>query len=558
MMDPAMLDWDDLGLLAGIYSHGQFLHGPVDTLTPARKKKFRNWVTKLYQNEISELSQDAQAYFDQEISDDALLKFLEECHEEMERCMDRRRKDFVDATGTLDEDTRMALLAIYDATELPPVEREGDHCVLLIDDTSVFKRKLVLKNVEGICEYVPGGYMMDVPKLERTLERYIFSTDIDGEAAAAVFSQAETHVECYNCLDSLIYWDDPWSYLRQLADEICYKMEATKGYCNDLELKLLPLLQEIRHLNGVWLDEIRFVELKALAGGLGFEKISQLLAKLERIQRKKRLPECKKIKALLCRQEYEPLWRAIFEQISRSQVGYPLATEVCCDGELLKKKRSAVQKIMKSHGFTGTYPNYEKRGPIPGLHLENSYGQSYFIAGEKDAASHIRCLEGCDSEGKPVIQFLCGTQFLRKDEQPGDIYSCLFAAKGHRLYWWARDYRLLGAPAEDPNLDKMLAQIAAKRARLQRMSPQEKKLYHNGSESGWGLFLWFLLLGGGIFGVLMTLGMLVMCVVLIGLLDGFHEVPQLLRSVPWGYILLFSWLCFGFSMGVITVLAAKK
>ena len=67
-----------------------------------------------------------------------------------------------------------------------------------------------------------------------------------------------------------------------------------------------------------------------------------------------------------------------------------------------------------------------------------------------------------------------------------------------------------------------------------------------------------MLFGGGIFAVLMTLGMVLLSVVAIGLLDGFGELPQFLASVPWHYILLFCWLGFGLSMGIITVLAAKK
>lgn len=557
-MDPKGMEQDDLGLLGGIFTQGQFLHGLVNSLTPVKKKKFRKWAQKHYRNEIMELSQDIQDHFAPSISDDAVLQFLADCHTEMERRAEQKRQEFLDANAALPEDVGMALLAIYGRCELPPIDREGDCCTLLIDDMSAFRQELILKNVDGISEYIPGGYMMDVPKLERTLERYIFSAKPDGEEMAVAFSQAETRVERYNCVDAVVYWDDPWGYLRVLADEICYKAEAVEGHCNALEKQLLPLLEEIRHLHGVWEEEPGYPELKALANDLGFVKITQALSRLELLRGKKRLPACRGLNALLCRQEYEPLWRVIFEKIRQSQAEYPLEAAVRCDAEVLQRKRKAVQKIMKNSGFSGVYPDFTMRGPISGLHLEGSYEQSYFVAGEKNVVSHIHCMEACSSEGEPVIQFLCGIEFLKKGEEGKDIYSCLFNAKGHRMFRWVKDFRLLGAPAEVRNMDQHLAKIAVKKARLQRLTREEKKLCNVGAAPGWSLFWAFLLIGGGIFGVLMTLGMLLLSVVAIGLLDGFGEVPRFLAIVPWHYILLFCWLGFGFSMGVITMLAMRK
>jgi radical SAM protein with 4Fe4S-binding SPASM domain len=170
---------------------------------------------------------------------------------------------------------------------------------------------------------------------------------------------------------------------------------------------------------------MEFPQLKALADQFGFDKLTRAFCKLEALPGKKRENACRRVKFLLCEQEYEPLWRQIFEKIKASQAQYPQKTDHCCYGELLNQKRSAIQKIMESHGFLGEYPNFQMRGPISGLHLESSYNQSYFVAGEKNVISHVHCIEGCDCDGSPVFQFLCGIEFLRKDEQPGDIYSCL-------------------------------------------------------------------------------------------------------------------------------------
>lgn len=558
MIDPTMIEQDNLGILAGMYMHGQFMYGPVDSMTPTKKKKYRNWVQKHYAHNIDEFPQDIRECFAPDVRDDAVLEFLAACHGEMIRRVDQQKDAFYEATASLDQDVRLALNSILDEETLPPMHGEGDRCVMMIDDTPAFRRKLTLKGIDGITQLSSGGYMVDIPKIERTLERYIFSARPHGEAVSVEFSEAAIQVECFNCVDGEVYWDNPWRYLQMLAGMISYKAQISEAYCNDLERGLLPLLEEISNLNDVWKEEMEFTRLKALADDFGFTKITQVLCKLEAMPGKKRESACRRVNALLCHQEYEPLWREIFEKIKASQAEYPRKTDICCDAELLKKKRSAVQKIMESHGFYGEYPDFTFHGAIFGLHLESSYNQSYFVAGEKNVVSHIHCVEGCDSNGTPAIQFLCGIEFLRKDEQPGDIYSCLFNARGRRLYRWVLDYRLLYSPAEERDMDEQLAQIAVKKARLQRLNRQEKKVYHAGSVPGWGLFWWILLFGGALFGILMTLAMMFLSAIVIVLFGGVHELPQFMAGYPWGYMLLFCWLSYGVTMGVITLLATKK
>ena len=558
MIDPKLMEQDDLGILSGLFAHGQFLHGSVASLSPKKKRKFRNWAQKHYRNEIKELSRDIQECFASDVCDDAVLEFLAACHAEMERRVEQKRQEFYEATAALDEDVRLALNSILDEEALPPMHGEGDCCVMMIDDTAHFRRKLILKGIDGITQLGSGGYLVDIPKIARTLERYVFSAKPDGEDFSVAFSQAEVEVECFNCVDGEVYWDDPWTYLYMLASLISYKSKIATAYCNALEEELLPLLDEICYLQGLYAQKMEFPQLKALADQFGFDKLTRAFCKLEALPGKKRENACRRVKFLLCEQEYEPLWRQIFEKIKASQAQYPQKTDHCCDGELLNQKRSAIQKIMESHGFLGEYPNFQMRGPISGLHLESSYNQSYFVAGEKNVISHVHCIEGCDCDGSPVFQFLCGIEFLRKDEQPGDIYSCLFNARGRRLYRWVRDYRLLDAPAEKPDLDEQLAQIAVKKARLQRLTPAEKKLYFDGTGIGWPIFWWFLLLGGGIFGILMTLSMMLIIAIVIALFGGFRELPQIMAECPWGYMLMFCWAAFGGTMGIVSLLASKK
>ena len=558
MIEPSMIDQDELSSLAGMYTHGVFLYGPLETLTSRKKKKFCKWMKKLYSKSIKDFSMDVQACFDPENEDDTLLSFLADCYAQLQLRSDLRRENFIHATASLDDDVRNALYSLCDEDEYVAIYGEDDQCVMVLADTPAFRRKLILKGLDGVCQLTSDSYLIDIPKVERTVDHYIFMAKTTGEDFSVVFSQAAIQVESFNCMDAAGAWDDPWGYLHMLAGLISYKAQVCPAYCNDLEIDLLPLLGEITDLQDSWKDKVEFSLLKKMAVDFGFQKIADALNKLEAMPGRKRVLACRRLTSMLCRQEYESLWRSIFDRIKASQADYPNKMNICYANEALEKKRFAVQKIFEGHGFVGQYPDFSFCGPISGLHLEGSYDQSYVIAGERNVVSHIHCVEGCDCEDKLAIHYLCGIQFLRKDEKPGDIYSCLFNARGRRLFRWIKDYRLLYAPAKEPDMDERLAQIAIKKVRLQPLTRQEKKIFSAGSGSAWGLFWLFFLFGGAMFGILMTLAMMLLGSIFITISGGFSELPQIISEFPWGYMLMFYWASFGVTMGVISMLAARK
>ena len=148
---------------------------------------------------------------------------------------------------------------------------------------------------------------------------------------------------------------------------------------------------------------------------------------------KKRENRIRKLVSRLNSQKYEPLFRELYGRIARSQEEYPVRAEACCPPELLREKRAKIQTGMESLGYTGSYPDFIKCGTIRGIHPVGSYEKLYFVGMEKRAVFHIHCREFVVGEGLG-IEFLCGTELLRKGESAGDICSCLFNAGGRRYF----------------------------------------------------------------------------------------------------------------------------
>ena len=60
------------------------------------------------------------------------------------------------------------------------------------------------------------------------------------------------------------------------------------------------------------------------------------------------------------------------------------------------------------------------------------------------------------------------------------------------------------------------------------------------------------------FGGQVTLAMMLLGSIFITISGGFSELPQIISEFPWGYMLMFYWASFGVTMGVISMLAARK
>lgn len=555
MLDIDTIDEEHLGRLAGMYAHGGFLFG---TDLTKKQKKFRKWLKKHYFHEIQNLPEELRAYFAPEVSDGELISFLAAC-EERRACEYQHR---LDPLLPLGEEVVAAVESILDEDYWPQVVEKNGRCALLVEDGEAYRRSLILQNAEGFYQLPDGGYLIDTPKIECMLDKYRISAELDGgsEQLSVSFSGAKVELESFNCVDSVIYWNDPWEYLEMLARQIIFKAEVPGNHCNEQESALVPLLREVNYICGALEEEPRLPLLKQMAQRYGFHKLEPLLTKAESEWKKPLRPVLRRLKVLLCQKEYEPLWREIFEKILASQQEYPRKTDVYCNPDDLKAVRQRVQHFMEQQGYSGIYPDYKKRIDIQGVRLAESYGQSYTVCKEKNVVSMIHCMETCES-GEPAIHFLAGTAFLRKNEEKGDIYSCLFDAKGRRMFRAVRDYSLvyeLGDEREPDRLER-LATIAVKKSQLQKLTKEERAIPHAGpGVSNWTAFWLIFLLAGGFFGIFMTLAMMLVSVVALALFGEFREIPSFMATVPWWQCLAFCWVSFGASMGIVTIIAKRK
>lgn len=172
---------------------------------------------------------------------------------------------------------------------------------------------------------------------------------------------------------------------------------------------------------------------------------------------------------------------------------------------------------------------------------------------------HIHCTEEYFDEHL-TVQFVCGTELLRKNETAGDIYSCLFNAKGRRLFQtvsYESEHINLDGENETDDLEQKV-QIAVKKAELTKLTKEERKAMGDFGISYWKLYLSVFVVMGGLFSVFMTIGFMLIAVAACLIFAQPQTIPSMFTEVPWWKLFLLTWVLFGGAMGIVTVLAKRK
>lgn len=470
------------------------------------------------------------------------------------------------------EAAKSALKKLLELEFWPKIKVFGSDIKIIIDDTSAFRRILTLKNVDAVPMCKEGYFCNNLGIVfKKEQSRFCFYGELEDpieELAipfALTFENAEAEVEIYNSCNNVTFWENPWDFLHTITFAIGMKADLPGDYCNAKEKALLPLIKEIEALE-CWMklpaqELISFSELKKTVHHYGYNKAEILLGKLETIKPGDNnfYKTVKKFIAIFCQKQYEPLWRDIYNKISESQSEYQNKVDSLCDKELLMTVRNDIQKLMETKGYIGTYPDFVKEGALKGIHLESSYNMTYFVGMEKRVQYHIHCYESFEENDYLMVKFLCGTAFLKKDERETDIYDCLFNAKGRRLFHTVHHYVPLEIEedTEADNLETSIS-IAVKKAECIKLTKEEQQEYYGKLIPGWGMFWWVFLIGGGMFGVIMTLAMMIICIITTAAFGLFADIPEMLKIMPWGLLLAFGWIGFGVPMGIVEVLAHRK
>ncbi|MBP3605639.1 MAG: DUF3878 family protein [Clostridia bacterium] len=484
--------------------------------------------------------------------------------------MDEKR--FEADFSAVSKEARSALRALLDLAILPEFERDGSDVRVVVDDMPAFRRVLTLKNADAVPKDLEGLYCDSLGLILKKEEgRYCFygmaCDPEDGRESlfAMTFDGAEAEVEVYNACHYMTFMEDPWDRLQAICFSVGAKAELPGARLNESERELLPLIREIVKLE-YWLEGqecLSFNEMKKAVRRRGIGKAEALLCRLEQIKPsdKRFYPTVKRLTTVLCEQKNAPLWQEIYKKLEASQAFYPDRVDSLCDPLVLSSLRQDIQRLMESYGYEGTYPDFHKDGALRGIHLAQSYGMTYFVGNEKHARYRIRCYESYDEETLSV-QLLCGTAFLKKSEANGavDLHDCLFNAKGHRLFHAFYYHRPLCETEDDAELVDLetAVGIAVKRTECQGLTKEERRATAGTRHSSLALFFLVFLIMGGLFGVMMTFCMMLICVLATAAFGLFASIPEMLQAIPWWWILAIAWGGFGGAMGVLEVLAQRK
>ena len=564
MIDISQISCEHISRLAAAYLHASFIFG-VDPAEASvqKQRKIRKWISRQYIELVYDLPDEARI-FSVENSDREVLLFLKKCVEFHEN---KFEKDF----ERVDEAVKTAFKKLLQLDTWPEMRCAGRDIQIVVEDTPAYREILTLKNADDVPNGKKEWYCQNLEMtFQKEKNRFCFCGELEDFAAETVehfaltFEDAEVEVQVYNPCNEVFVFENPWDFLRTICSAIVSKAELPGECYNEKEKELLPIMKEIaalREWHGFYGKEfLAFDELKRLVRKYDVRKAERLLGKLETIKSGTAAFRItvEKLTTILCEKQYEPLWRELYNRIVESQTEYPNKVDFLCDGEQLARARNEIQKLMAAKGYMGTYPDFVKEGALQGIHLEHSYNMSYIVCMEKNVRYHVHCDETWGEDEALRIRFLCGTAFLKKEEET-DIYDCLFNAKGRRLFHTV--LRCLSTPgAEESESDALetAITIATKKAECAKLSKAEQEELGGGMISGWNTFWWIFLVGGGVFGIVMTLIMMISCMLMTVTFGLFADIPEMLKTIPWGLLLGICWAGFGGTMGIVEVFARRK
>lgn len=543
------------------------------------QKKLSKWIAKTCPIEMYSLPEEILEIFSAK-NDSELFEFLKICHEQNILYIKKKEKSFDDLCVNFTPEIKSALRHFLDMEYMSLLTTNDNTLKITVEDTPAYIRTLTLKNADGYkaltnanCGYYMNELNMDFLKEENRYRFYGKFEDLeDGsdKSFQITFEACETDVQVFNAMEDSTTWSDPWEIIVGAAYAIVMKSELPGAYCSPMEISLLPLMKELSELQGIDITHNApkpFPLLKNISERYGHKKMSDLITKLEKTSPAEFAYHniSQKLHHEICLKKYEPMWREIYSKITESQKEYPLKAELFCPPDLLTKTRTEIQSLMESHGYTGTYPDFFKAGKLKGIHLETSYNMTYFVGMEKHAEYYIHCFESFSENNALTVGFLCGAAFLKKSEKTEDIdiYSCLFNAKGKRIsHFMNCSISLEEADINNKSNIETWVTIAVKKAECRRLNKKEKKEYYGlfipGFKFSLGMFLGMFIIGGGMFGILMTLFCMITCIITSIIAGSFTTLSELMSSVPWGVILAIGWIGFGGIMGILEVMARRK
>lgn len=555
-MDVSEIDFSYIELFDLSYENSKLFFGVEPIAASAKvQKKIRKWIEKKYiEGEIYPPScPEVMQYIGKEVSNEIFFEFIKACHDYVQLNGTHKKQLFDEFSTDFSEEVKAAFWALLERDCYCSNSKAVEKAQINVDYGPGYDRTLTLVKATGIPKGRIDNLYFENGSLIKQDYEYILSGEAEnfGEELTTPFSIRFTDAKVDITLsraDEQMFMGTPWMHLEAIAVDIFDKyIYLSDKYLNDKEKEILPLIAEISKLS-YWAmipDEFKsaeFPQLKAYIAKFGYDELLPLVENLEKeyFNENKKYRVVEKLVSKLNTQKFEPLWRELYNILVNTQEEYPSRVDLLCPTNLLNETRSNIQKLMEAHGYSGQYPDFVKKGEIRGVCLTESYDKSYLIGAEKNVVYHIHCTEEYFSEHL-MVEFLCGTELLKKDEVAGDIYSCMFNAKGRRLFKtmsYESDY-INDGELETQDLEQRV-QIAVKKAELIKLTKEERKEFGDFDSPFWLLLLISIAIGG-VISIISTIGFMLIGVILCLIIAHPQFIPDMFTEIPWWKNFLLEW-----------------
>lgn len=551
-MDKIVLAW-----LAAAYGTAcnQLMTDPV-MAEPAEQRRVRKWLMRLY---IDNLPADVRPYVKKSVPDAAFFAFLKACKERHDTIQEAERQQDEQVLNGLPEDAgEMLRQWVRGEWEDQGQLSCGDSYTLYVHSEvgyGAFLRRLVLKNVQGL----PEPQRLDEMLIEGPLRR-----GENGEIILPYRIESADSDETIACemhflgaaVEHIVYRGDlangfgsPWERLCNLAGAVVEKYNLIPDTLNDKERALLPLLAELAVFSTVSQipEELRhgFSQWITLAEERGSTKAVRML---KAFHAEWKHPDWRKRSALMKELDHirnKELWCSIADMLTESQAAYPAIHEAFPAPAEMDTYRTKITEILYAHDYTGTYPDFEKRGPACRTCVMSKTLSGWQNPGTCDrlifrgqpGIYRIRCGEDF-SGGMPWVRFHCLTTFPKKEQPEQDALTYIFENDGRSMmrqtYWTPDDEGDAMTSLENAVLEAMLT--AEKRSPT---GAQRKQLGMPSRMENIRLILLLSLVLGVLFGILFTPAMALLTA-FVDVIAGTGTFLSLLADFPWIETLVFS------------------
>lgn len=558
--DSDQIEFFDLCYTAAAETFGE---EPI-TASPERQRAIRKRVSKTYIGSET-YPPEITAFIGKNASDRDFIAFLHACHRHVQQANAEKRRKFEVMTAKLSDDVKDALWRLVEERQSDcTVRKVGNALHFDVGSGETYDYSLILEDVSGLPEELPDKLYFYNCTLTEQSGVFCLRGDAEDDTydhtyfLTLRFSTARVEICAYRG-DVLRFGGTPWDHLLSMAQELVERYSLPGSHLNSQEQAVLPLAGELCQLSVFVqvppeLHSQGMPLLRAEIRNLGCTELLPLLDKAVQ-----NVHGAAKLERKLNQQKYEPLWRRLYDQLAATQTDRPTKAAVLTNGGELSALRSQIQQLLHTHGYEGQYPDFRKNGALNRIRTVNSYQLDYFVGFEKNVVYRIHCTETWFN-GHLMVEFLCGTAFLKKSENPGDIYSCTFDAKGRRLFQtvtYEKDYVNQNDELESDDLPQRVA-IAVKRAELIPLT-KEERIAINGFDPGGPFWIPVAILVMGIpFGLFMTLGFMLITVIACLCVGQPEAIPSMFTELPWLALFLFSFLLFGGAMSIVTLLASRK